>query len=111
MAKPIKVDSENFAEQVLQSPEPVVVDFWAAWCGPCRMLTPVVEALAAEYAGRLQFAKLNVDENPDLMMAYQVQGIPTLILFSGGEEIGRFVGYLPKEQLAKRLEAAVRVAA
>ena len=111
MAKPITVTSESFKEQVLQSTKPVIVDFWAAWCGPCRMLAPVMEALADEYDGHLQFAKLNVDENPELMMAYQVQGIPTLILFSGGVEIGRFVGYLPKEQLAKRLEAAVPVAA
>jgi len=111
MAKPINVTSADFDEQVLQSPQPVVVDFWATWCGPCRMLAPVVEDLAAEYDGRVQFTKLNIDENPEPAMNYRVQSIPTLILFFGGQEIGRFVGYMPKERLARQLEAALPVSA
>ncbi len=111
MAKPITVTSENFNEQVLQSAMPVLVDFWAAWCGPCRLLAPVVEALAVEYDGRFLFAKLDVDANPDLALAYGVEGIPTLLLFFGGQEIARFIGYMSKEQLARRLEAALPVVA
>ena len=107
MAKPFQITSEDFEQQVLQSPKPVVVDFWAAWCGPCRALAPVVEALATEYDGQVLFAKLDVDANPERALAYRVQGIPTLIMFFGGKEIGRVVGYRPKEQLAHQLETAL----
>ncbi len=109
MTKPIQVNDENFEQEVLQSPKPVIVDFWAAWCGPCRALAPVIEALATEYDGQVRFAKLDVDENPELALTYRVQGIPTLILFFGGREIGRFVGYMSKELLARKLEAALPV--
>ena len=111
MAKPIAVTNENFREHVLQAPKPILVDFWAAWCGPCRMLAPVIDSLAADYDGQVGFAKLNVDEDPDLARRYRVQGIPTLVLFFGGKEIGRFVGYVSKEQLARKIEAALPVAA
>jgi len=111
MAKPFQITSEDFEQQVLQSPRPVVVDFWAAWCGPCRALAPVVEALANEYDGQVLFAKLDVDANPERALAYRVQGIPTLIMFFGGQEIGRFVGYMSKELLARKLEAALQVVA
>lgn len=106
MAKPIAVTNENFREHVLQAPTPIVVDFWAEWCGPCRMLAPVIDSLAADYDGQVGFVKLNVDENQELAMRYRVQGIPTLVLFFGGKEIGRFVGYMSREQLARKLEAA-----
>jgi len=111
MAKPFQIASEDFEQQVLQSPKPVVVDFCAAWCGPCRALAPVVEALANEYDGQVLFAKLDVDANPERALAYRVQGIPTLIMFFGGQEIGRFVGYMSKELLARKLEAALQVVA
>jgi len=107
MAKPIKVTREDFEEKVLRSSAPTVVDFWAAWCGPCRMLAPVIDALAEEYDGRIQFAKLDVDANPGVSQAYSVHGIPTLILFAGGQEVDRLVGYMPKAQLAHRLDLAL----
>ncbi len=107
MAKPVHVTLQDFAEKVLQSTVPVVVDFWATWCGPCRMLAPVIEALADDYDGKVQFAKLDVDEYPDLSQAYGVQGIPTLILFAGGLEVNRFVGYMPKERLAQALNVSL----
>ncbi|MBI3760836.1 MAG: thioredoxin [Chloroflexi bacterium] len=111
MAKPIVVTDENFRERVLQSPKPILVDFWAEWCRPCRMLAPVIDSLAADYDGQVGFAKVNVDENQELAMRYRVQGIPTLVLLFGGKEIGRFVGYMSREQLARKLEAALPVVA
>ncbi len=111
MAKPIAVTNENLNEHVLQSPKPILVDFWAQWCGPCRMLAPVIDSLAADYDGQVRFAKVNVDENPELAMRYRVQGIPTLVLFFGGKEIGRFVGYMSREHLGRKLEAALPVVA
>ena len=111
MSKPIHVSSEDFEPRVLQAATPVVVDFWAEWCGPCRRLAPVIERLAQDYDGRLQFAKVNVDADAELAVTYQVQGIPTLILFFGGHEVRRFVGYLPAEQLARELEAALPLVA
>ena len=107
MAKPIQVTSEDFDEKVLRSSLPTVVDFWAAWCGPCRMLAPVVDALADEYDGRVQFAKLDVDADPDISQVYRVHGIPTLILFAGGQEVNRFVGFMPKDRLARSLDLSL----
>jgi len=107
MSKPLKVTSQDFEEKVLKSSTPTVVDFWAAWCGPCLALAPIIDALADEYGGRIQFAKLDVDANPDVSQAYGVHGIPTLILFVDGQEVNRFVGYMPKANLAYRLDAAL----
>jgi len=97
------VSDATFENEVLASDTPVLVDFWAPWCGPCRMIAPIVESVADDYDGRLTVAKLNVDENPFTAQRYQVMGIPTLILFKDGEPVERIVGYLPKDELENRL--------
>lgn len=101
------VTEQTFETQVLKSPLPVLVDFWAAWCGPCRMIAPIVEELANEYEGRLRVFKLDVDENGGIAARYSIMSIPTLGLFSGGELVERIVGYMPKEQLRRRIDAAL----
>jgi thioredoxin 1 len=104
MAKPFEVTDATFEQEVLESDELVLVDFWAEWCGPCKMIAPIVEELAAEYDGTLKVGKLDADQNVNTMMAYGVMGIPTLILFKGGEAIERIVGYMPKDKLVARLQ-------
>ena len=106
--QPLTVTDATFAAEVERSPVPVVLDLWAPWCGPCRILEPVIEELATEMAGRLRFAKLNVDENPATASRFTVRSIPTLLVLRGGREIDRMVGVLPKSEIARRLE---RVAA
>jgi thioredoxin 1 len=104
MNKPIHVSDEEFQEKVLNSILPVIVDFWAPWCGPCRMIAPVLDQIAREYEGKLVVAKVNTDENPDWMMKYGVLGIPTVLFISGGEEVDRQVGVGPTEALKKKVE-------
>ena len=103
-ASPVKVTDATFATEVEQSSLPVVIDLWAAWCGPCRTLEPVIAELADEMAGRLRFAKLNVDENPATASRFNVRSIPTLLVLKGGKEIDRIVGAQPKAEIARRLE-------
>ena len=103
-AAPVTVTDATFAAEVEQSSLPVVLDMWAAWCAPCRMLEPVIEELAAEMAGRIRFAKLNVDENPATAARFNVRSIPTLLVLEGGREIDRIVGAQPKREIARRLE-------
>ncbi len=103
-----EVGDRDFEAEVLNSKIPVLVDFWAVWCAPCRMIAPAVEKIARDYAGRLKVAKLNVDDNPQTAMRYQVQGIPTLLLFKGGRVIDRIVGAVPEPLLRGKVDAALR---
>ena len=103
MAKPFEVTDATFEEAVLNADTPVLVDFWAVWCGPCKMIAPALEEIAEEYKDKLQVGKLDVDHNGETAMNYGVMGIPTLILFKGGEEAERIVGFMPKEKLLSRL--------
>ena len=107
---PIAVTDDTFDQAVLQSGLPVLVDFWAPWCAPCRMVAPALEELAGELAGRVVVAKVNTDEHQLAALRYGVQGIPTLILFHDGQEIDRVVGALPKSALRERVEARLLVA-
>ena len=101
------VSESDFEKNVLQSSQPVLVDFWAEWCGPCRMLGPTVEAVAKEYASSATVVKLNVDESPAVAARYGVRGIPTLILFKDGQEAERVVGAVPKETISRLIDKHV----
>ena len=103
MSKIIEIDDGSFENEVLQSTNPVLVDFSAVWCGPCKMLEPVVEELAADWDGQVKFVKLDVDQNPETAMNFQVMGVPTLMLFDGGEVKERLTGYMPKNKIIKKL--------
>lgn len=94
----------NFEQEVLQSSQPVLVDLWAAWCGPCRLIAPMVEELAGSYQGKVKIGKLNVDDYPQIAGQFRVMNIPTLLLFKGGKEVDRVVGVRPKEELVRRLD-------
>ncbi|MEW6128581.1 MAG: thioredoxin [Acidobacteriota bacterium] len=106
-AEPVMVNHSNFAEVVEQSAIPVVVDFWADWCAPCKMLAPVLDQLASELDGRVQIAKLNIDENQAMAVRFNVRSIPTLIIFKDGKAVDRLIGLMSKEQIMSRLEAVL----
>lgn len=106
MANVTEFTDNNFDAEVLKSDQPVLVDFWAPWCGPCRMIAPVVEELAGEYSGAAKIGKLNIDESPKAAQSYGVSSIPTLLVFKGGEVVDRFVGVQPKARLQEALDAA-----
>ncbi len=99
------ISADSWDKDVLQSPDLVMVDFWAAWCSPCKMVAPVVEELAKEYEGKVKFFKLNTDENPDVASRYKIRGIPTLMFFKNGEIVEQIVGVVPKAQLKTKLDS------
>ena len=107
MNKPITIDDGKFDQIVLQSDEPVLVDFWAPWCRPCLMVAPILDELAEEYSGRISIARIDVDQNPKTAARYNIMSIPTLLLFKKGEPVSHIVGFRPKEELRQNLDAAL----
>jgi len=103
----VKVDNNNFRADVLEAKEPVVVDFWAEWCGPCKMIAPALEEISSELGGKVKIAKLNIDENPELAAQFGVRSIPTLMIFKGGEVADMKVGAAPKTALSHWINGAV----
>jgi thioredoxin 1 len=101
--KTFEVTEANFQKEVLESTEPVLIDFWAEWCTPCKMIGPLVDQIADEYKGKVRVGKLDADANPDVLMRYNVMGIPTLMLFKGGEAVERITGYQPKDKITSKL--------
>jgi len=105
--QPVAVTDANFTDQVERSPVPVLVDMWAPWCGPCRMVAPIVDDLAREFAGRMRVAKLNIDENPVTAGRFGIQSIPALLVFKGGREVDRIIGAQPKQEILRRLQPMI----
>ena len=107
MGHPTEVNDNDFEKQVLQNNVPVMVDFWAPWCGPCRLVAPIVEELVDEYAGKVEFVKLNVDDSPGVASKYSVRSIPTLMVFKGGKPVRQVIGAVPKRELKKQLDSVL----
>jgi len=107
MDKPVAVTDDTFESTVLKAKLPVLVDFWAPWCSPCRMVAPLVEELSTEYEGKVVFVKFDVDENPKMASKYGIMSIPTLLIFKGGNPVSHIVGFRPKSELRKSLDAAL----
>jgi len=103
----IHLTKENYNAEVVKSKSPVIIDFFADWCMPCKMLGPIFEALAPEYEGRLKFVKANIDEAPEIAEDFGVQGVPSLVIVKNGEEITRFVGFLAEEELREKIDEAI----
>ncbi|HXG38026.1 MAG TPA: thioredoxin [Bacteroidota bacterium] len=101
--KPIEVTDANFESEVIKSDKPVLVDFWAEWCGPCRMIAPIVEEIAKEYNGTLKVGKMDVDANPQVSMQFGIRSIPTLLIFKGGRVVDQVIGAVPKRVLTEKL--------
>jgi len=107
--KPVEITDQNFQTEVINSSVPVLIDFWAVWCGPCRLIAPFVEELAGEYEGKAKIGKLDVDHNPDTAMKYGIRSIPSILVFKDGEVVEQIVGAVPKKQIAQKLDAHVAV--
>ena len=107
MGKALEVTDSTFEQEVLRSSQPVLVDFWAVWCGPCRAVAPIVEELAGDYEGKLKVMKLDVDDNPQTAVAYGVQSIPTLLVFKDGKPAERIVGAVPKKVIVDKLQSVM----
>jgi thioredoxin 2 len=105
---PVDITDGSFEKEVLSFPAPVLVDCWAPWCGPCRMVAPILDELASDYAGRLKIAKLNVDENPETASRYDTRSIPTMLIFKGGKLVERIVGALPKERIEQYILSVIK---
>ncbi|NLH39748.1 MAG: thioredoxin [Elusimicrobia bacterium] len=103
----LNINDSEFEKEVLNSVTPVLVDFWAPWCGPCRMLAPVIDEISKEYEGKIKVVKLNTDENPQTAGNYQISAIPTLIFFKGGKVVKELVGVLPKEEIKKVIDELI----
>lgn len=104
MSKPVNITDDTFEQEVLQSDKPVIVDFWATWCGPCKMIAPILEEVAAEYADKVKVVKLDVDANNKTAGKYNIMSIPSLLFFKGGEMVDQVIGAIPKAQLMARLD-------
>lgn len=107
--KPIEITDANFEQEVLKSDKPVLIDFWAVWCGPCRMVAPVVEEIASEYNGKLKVGKLDVDNNPEVSMKFGIRSIPTLMVFKGGKVVEQIIGAVPKRNLVDKVVPHISV--
>lgn len=99
----LEITDGNFEQEVIESGLPVLIDFWAVWCGPCRMVAPIVQEIATEYADKVKVGKLDVDNNPETAMKYGIRSIPTLLIFKGGEVVDRIVGAVPKQAITQKL--------
>ncbi len=107
MAQPIHLTDASFEQEVIKSNIPVLIDFWAAWCGPCRMIAPVIDELANDYAGQAKICKLDVDNNQQTAMQFGIRSIPTILIFKGGEVVDTIVGAVPKEQILNKLKSHI----
>lgn len=107
MGKPVEITDANFEQEVINSDVPVLIDFWAVWCGPCKVIAPVVEEIANEYEGKLKVGKLDVDNNPNTAIKYGIRSIPTLLIFNDGQVSDQLIGALPKGHIVDRLEKVV----
>jgi thioredoxin 1 len=111
MSNPVAISDASFETEVVKSDQPVLVDFWAEWCGPCKMIAPILETVAEEYSSTLKIAKLDVDRNPQSAAKFQVMSIPTLLLFKDGQVVEKLIGYMPKERLLGKIKPHLSAAA